>query len=223
MNATERVPPAVSRRQRVPALSPEDRRAALIAATIPLLREHGTDVSTRQIAEAAGVAEGTIFGVFKDKASLLKAAVLAALDPAPLLRQLRAIDLALPLRARLVAATALVRAHVAAHGALFFVVRGQLFAGDRQSLADLMASRYLILYELATLIEPDARLLRRNPSTAARLLMSLIGSPRGAFGVLDEQLDDEEVVSVVLDGLLIRPEEPASSSGGTFTEAAAPA
>ncbi len=52
-------------------MAPEDRRAALIAATIPLLREHGLDVSTRQIAQAAGVAEGTIFGVFPDKNSLV--------------------------------------------------------------------------------------------------------------------------------------------------------
>ena len=93
----------VERRQRVPALSPEERRAALIAATIPLLREHGASVSTRQIADAAGVAEGTIFGVFKDKASLLKAAVASALDPAPLLRGLKAVDPVLPLRRRLVA------------------------------------------------------------------------------------------------------------------------
>jgi AcrR family transcriptional regulator len=35
-------------------MAPEDRRAALIAATVPLLHEHGLDVSTRKIAEAAG-------------------------------------------------------------------------------------------------------------------------------------------------------------------------
>ena len=56
-------------------MAPEDRRAALIAATVPLLHEHGLDVSTRKIAEAAGVAEGTIFGVFPDKHSLVVAAL----------------------------------------------------------------------------------------------------------------------------------------------------
>ncbi|MBX6748251.1 MAG: TetR/AcrR family transcriptional regulator [Micromonosporaceae bacterium] len=194
-----------TRRQRVPALAPDERRAALIAATIPLLREHGTNVSTRQIAEAAGVAEGTIFGVFKDKSSLLRAAVLAALDPAPLLRDLKSIDPALPLRQRLAAAARLVRAHVAGQGALFILVRGPLFAGDRRSLGELMAGRYLILNELTSLIEPDARLLRRSPAIAARLLLSLVGSPQGAFAVLDEHLTDDEVVSIILDGLLIRP------------------
>jgi len=167
-----------TRRQRVPALSPEQRRAALIAATIPLLREHGANVSTRQIAEAAGVAEGTIFGVFKDKVSLLRAAVLAALDPTPLLRDLKAIDPGLPLRARLVAAARLVRAHVADQGSLYFLVRGPLFADDRRSLGELMAGRYLILNELTSLIEPDARLLRRSPAVAARLLRSTKTSPR---------------------------------------------
>lgn len=207
----------------MPALSPEERRAALIAATIPLLREHGTDVSTKQIADAAGVAEGTIFGAFKDKASLLRAAVLAALDPQPLLRDLKAIDPALALRQRLVEAARLVREHVAGHGAIFFVVRGPLFGerasrtskpGDssRNSLVELMATRYLILNELTSLIEADARLLRHSPAIAARLLLSLVGSPRGAYGVLDEPLDDEEAVSLVLDGLLVHPQATESST-----------
>lgn len=53
----------------------EQRRRALIEATIPLLLEHGADVSTRQIAEAAGVAEGTIFRAFGSKDDLMHAAV----------------------------------------------------------------------------------------------------------------------------------------------------
>ena len=72
-------------------MAPEERRAALIAATIPLLREHGPDVSTRQIAHAAGVAEGTIFGVFSDKNTLLATALASALDPRPTLDAIAAI------------------------------------------------------------------------------------------------------------------------------------
>jgi len=192
------------RRQRVPALSAEERRGALVAATVPLLREHGTAVSTRQIAEAAGVAEGTIFGVFKDKASLIRAAIVAATDPGPLLRARRAVDPVLDLRARLVAATRLIREHVSGFGAVLYAIRSGAFAADREGLVDLMASRYLVLYELANLIEPDAALLRRNPSTAARLLLTLAASAHGGLSMLDEPLDDDEVVSLVLDGLLIR-------------------
>ena len=68
-----------------------------MAATIPLLVEHGEQVTTRQIAEAAGIAEGTIFRVFADKDAILAAAVDAALDPAPYERALAAIDPSRPL------------------------------------------------------------------------------------------------------------------------------
>src|SRR5690348_9022981 len=79
-NVDDMQPPV---RRRVAPLAPDDRRAALIEATIPLLIEHGTAVSTRQIAQAAGVAEGTIFRVFPDKASLVMAAVRHGIDPEP--------------------------------------------------------------------------------------------------------------------------------------------
>ena len=46
----------------------------------PLVLAHGSAVTTRQIAEAAEVAEGTIFRVFPDKVSLVEAVVGEAHD-----------------------------------------------------------------------------------------------------------------------------------------------
>lgn len=62
-------------------MSREERRAAIALATVPLLEAHGAQVSTRQIAVAAGVAEGTLFRAFDDKVELLTAAAERALDP----------------------------------------------------------------------------------------------------------------------------------------------
>lgn len=65
---------------RAAPLPAEERRRALIDATLPLLREHGPALSTRQIAEAAGVAEGTIFRVFDSKDDLISTCLAESLS-----------------------------------------------------------------------------------------------------------------------------------------------
>ena len=84
-------------------LSVEERQASIIDAVIPLLAEQGLEVTSKQIAEAAGVAEGTIFRAFGDKDTLIKAAIARFLDPEPLRRELRRIDPELDLHTKVVA------------------------------------------------------------------------------------------------------------------------
>src|SRR4051812_39393500 len=96
--------------RRASALPPGERREALIAATLPLVLEHGTEVSTRLIAEAAGVAEGTIFRVFPSKDDLIEAVVASAFDSAPLVEAIGRVDRSLPLDARLVSAVVVMQA-----------------------------------------------------------------------------------------------------------------
>ena len=79
-SATRRVAPRDGSRRGLPA---DERRAAIIDAVVPLLREYGEAVTCRQIADAAGIAEGTIFRVFADKDELLARRVRAAVDLAP--------------------------------------------------------------------------------------------------------------------------------------------
>lgn len=87
--------------KRARALPLEDRKAMIIDAVIPLLIEHGREVTSRQMAEAAGIAEGTVFRAFGDKESLIQAAVERYLDPLPLRTALGSIDRDLPLDEKL--------------------------------------------------------------------------------------------------------------------------
>lgn len=89
MTATPVVDPAG---RRAPALPLADRREMIIEAVIPLLLAHGRDVTSRQIAEAAGIAEGTVFRAFGDKETLLRAAAERYFDAETVRRGLRAID-----------------------------------------------------------------------------------------------------------------------------------
>jgi AcrR family transcriptional regulator len=182
-------------RSRAAALPAEERRALIVAATLPLLLAHGPAVTTRQIAEAAGIAEGTIFRVFPDKESLIAAVVDAALDTASVDAELDAIDPALPLEDRLIAAVEILRRRMAD----VLQLRTAVGVSDPRPSAD--------LNRLANVFAPDHDQLRRDPVRAAHLLRGLTIAATHPALALDEPLSSEEIVSLLLDGVRARGDE----------------
>jgi AcrR family transcriptional regulator len=191
-------PPAIDTRHRAAPLPPEERRAAIVAATIPLLIAEGTMVSTRQIAEAAGIAEGTIFRVFPDKESLIDAAIELAFDPEPVDAALRAIDRALPLEGRLEAAAAIIQHRVSAIWQLMAAV-GRTKPPESVR-PDGEPHRPPNSAALAELLEPDRHSLRRDPVASAQLFRGLIFAASHP-ALADEPLPPAEIVSLLLDGI----------------------
>ena len=106
------MPPPPSPQKRAAPLPPAARRAAIIQAVLPLLVEHGEQATSRQLADAAGVAEGTIFSVFEDKDALFAAVLDQALDPAPLSAAIGGIDGELPLETQLEQAVDLIQRRI---------------------------------------------------------------------------------------------------------------
>jgi AcrR family transcriptional regulator len=72
-------------------MTTDERRQAIVDSTLPLLLAQGPDLSTREIAAAAGVAEGTIFRAFATKDELIEAVIDAATRPTATLVSLAAL------------------------------------------------------------------------------------------------------------------------------------
>ncbi len=186
---------AGTRGPRASAMPPDERRRAIVDATLPLVLRDGPNVTTRQIADAAGIAEGTIFRAFADKDELLAAVVQAALDPAPLQHRLARIDATQPLEDRLVEAVAVLQQRSMAIWQLIAAL-GPKHRPDRRAKSTLPGVEALV-----ALIGADAARLRIAPDAAARYLRALTiatGHPALSEG---RPLPAAEVVSLFLDGV----------------------
>jgi AcrR family transcriptional regulator len=182
-------PPSAPTRTRAPAMSVEDRRSAIVAAAVPLFLDGGLAVTTREVARAAGIAEGTVFRAFQDKEDLVEAVIAAALDPAPLEEALAAIDIALALPDRLAAAVDVLRERVTTYHKVVALVgavpSGRFKPGGAPER----------LPNLEALLAPAADSLRVTPTEAAHLLRGMVvanvhpsfhpGPPRSSAEIVD--------------------------------------
>lgn len=188
-------------------MAPEDRRIALIEATLPLLRVHGPDVTTRQIAEAAGVAEGTIFRVFPNKDALVDAAMASAFDPTPFFAVLSGIDTDLPLRERLIALTEMFQERLRGIITLMMAMRMsrppmkerlQAAGGPRQEAIE---QNERILEAVVGLLKPDEDQFRLPLEEVAHMMRLLIFSGSHPMIADGKLLSPEQITDVILDGV----------------------
>lgn len=199
---------------------------------ITLLRRQRSVPSTREIAKAAGVAEGTIFKVFPSKDALITAAAEAAFCPIPFQRQIESIDPAIPLRERLVAAVGFLQLRFTQTFELMEALGLQapppsrlhdhpactIQDGHRPSdgqTATRPKNRGWETSAVARLIAPDAAQLRCTPGELVNYLRLLTFSGSHSKLVQGPPLTPETIVDVLLNGVQLPPAAPRRRSSGT--------
>jgi AcrR family transcriptional regulator len=203
--------PATASR-RAPALPPDERRAAIIDAAIPLLRQSGRRVTTREIADAAGIAEGTIFRVFDTKDDLIHAVIEHVLDVSETVDAILAIDGLLPLPEKVRHCVTILATRLKS---VFEIMMALHPRGPDSQKADQPGTtkpknhahgpndqrQAQLLNAIATLFEPDVTRLTCSPHRAASLLRILAFSGAHPMIAGNEHLTADEITDVLLHGI----------------------
>jgi AcrR family transcriptional regulator len=191
-------------------MAPDDRRRAIVDVAVPLLLQHGHAVTTKQIAEAAGIAEGTIFRVFEDKSALLMAAAEETMNPSSGSDDLAAaLEGVTDLRERVRVTTRHLQDRSEKVMAVMMALRGLWMSQASEQHRDhrpgppqfVIDSHRALLDRLTAVFEPHRDELAVPPRKAALLLRTLTLGMRHPGADQEPMLGPDEIADVLLDGI----------------------
>lgn len=190
--------------QRAKPLPPDDRRRAIIEAVIPLLLEKGSALTSREMAQAAGVSEGTIFSVFPDKPAVIIEAVKVTMDSAPFRAAIADVPRTASLEDQLESVAVILLERSERIGTLVGVLRTiQPTGPDKPAEAHryVMESNAAILEALTELLDRHQECLRVKPDRAAVAFMGFVFANAHPLMAPDAKPGAAEIVDMLLHGI----------------------
>ncbi len=185
--------------RRAPALSGDDRREMILECTVPLLVEHGQNVTTKQIADAAGIAEGTVFRAFADKQELLTAAVARYMDPTPIRAALQQIDPGGTLEEKVRQVVVLLRARFAGITGIMHALG--MSGPPPHAVERRKAARAEAGTVVAELLDTERDRLRIDSAKAASLVRLIVFASEIPVFTDSDPLTNDEIVDFILRGI----------------------
>lgn len=201
----------------IPRLSSDDRRDQIIGAVTPAVLEHGAAITSRQLAEAAGVSEGTLFKAFGDKESLLTALAEHHLRASDLTGEAAALEL--DTLEEVVSWT--LRVLVDRMGFIFRLVMALGPIGQRAAAGardDFESSKH----RLAERFVPFREQLSVPPVVAAEVVRTLAWAAASGWGEHSAVSSVDDILQVLLHGIVRTDAVPTGAARpGTAPEASA--
>jgi AcrR family transcriptional regulator len=193
-------------RTRAQPMAPDDRRRMIAEEAVPLFLEHGAALTTRQLADELGIAEGTIFRAFGDKDSLVRAAVQTFMEQSQARMADGLVDPDLPLEEKVA---------MLVHGTRVWMQNmfRMVALVPREDIPHMMHRPRDSGYQkaIATAFENDADRLT-VPVDRLSAIMSIAGVAANARRFGDAQgLTDEELVHFILYGIAGEPRDRTDS------------
>ncbi len=167
---------------------------------IPLFIEFGSSLTTRQLAEHLGIAEGTIFRAFGDKDALVRASVRAFFDRAETQLSRGIVDPSLPLEMKVAHFVRGARDHARGVFAMLSLL-------DRSEAGEYVSRARSGRFEaaIADAFAPDAASLAVSPEQVGVLLRIAVIAASVPSHNQQTPLDDDEIVRFILYGIAGRP------------------
>jgi len=188
----------------------EQRRAQLIDTATRLYASHGDALTTAEVAEAAGVAEGTLFRLFPDKESLIDACLHDALNPQSAIARIQALADEPSLDAKVQKLAEITLEHFR-HA--LPVMHRAMERGKREGAPEAVGGMFVgLIMAVAMVLGPEVerRKLTKDTGTLARLLIGICQSvvwQEFFEGV--QSVGTNDFVSIFLDGCRGSSEEVA--------------
>jgi len=170
-------------------------------------------MTSREMAEAAGVSEGTIFSVFPDKASVIIEAVKVTMDPEPFRAAMAEIPSTAPLEGQLKAIATILLRRSARVGTLVGVLRTMQPAGAEKPAGAhrfVKESNAAILDALTDLFECHRESLRVDPKRAGVAFLGFVFANAHPLMAPDEKPGADEIVDMLLHGIA-RPDSDVTT------------
>ena len=159
------------------------------------------------MAEAAGIAEGTIFGVFANKTAVIHEAVKVSMDPDPVCAALAGISPTEPLEIQLIEGARILLDHFGRVTVLVGVLRTMPTptSGPSPEARRFVAkSHAAVLAALTDLLGRHAGRLRIEPARAAAAFQGLVFARLQPMMAPDGNLTIDDIVSILLSGIADR-------------------